>query len=225
LNLSAQVVGITKYCVWPTQWKETKAIIGGTKNLDVEKILDLNPDLVIGNKEENQKEQIEQLLNHVPVWISDITTLQDAIKMIRDVGEITNCHKAADVISKRIEVSFDNFSPISKLQKSVLYMIWRKPWMGVGSDTFINDMLNRIGLKNSLENEKRYPTLDSSKLASLNPDIIFLPSEPYPFGENHKKELNEFFPASKIVLVDGQMFSWYGSRLLHAADYFRSLGI
>jgi ABC-type Fe3+-hydroxamate transport system substrate-binding protein len=225
LNLSAQVVGITKYCVWPTQWKKTKVCVGGTKDFNVEKILNLNPDLVIGNKEENQKELIEQLLKHVPLWMSDIETLGDAMKMIKEVGAITNRNQEAEIINKKIDQSFKDLIPFAKTQKSVLYLIWRKPWMGVGTNTFINDMLDRIGLINCLKNEHRYLILNPNKLASLDPDIIFLSSEPYPFVEKHLAELNELFPASKIVLIDGQMFSWYGSRLLYAADYFKSLSI
>jgi len=224
LNLSTQVVGITKYCVWPTQWKKTKVCVGGTKNFDNEKILNLNPDLVVGNKEENQKELIEQLLKNVPVWISDISTLSDATRMITEVGAITNRSEEAEIISKNIDQSFEDFDPLVNEQRSVLYLIWRKPWIGVGSGTFIHDMLKRIGYRNCLSHE-RYPILDLKQLRSLKPDCIFLSSEPYPFVEKHKAELNELFPTSRISLVDGQMFSWYGSRLLQAVNYFKSLKV
>lgn len=225
LNLSKEVVGITKYCVWPTQWRKTKVVVGGTKNFSIDKILDLKPDLVIGNKEENQKELIELLSIRVPVWMSDIATLEDATQMISDLGLTTNRYQEAEIINRAISESFKSFIPIVKTQVKILYLIWRKPWIGVGSNTFISSMLQRIGFVNCLENEERYPILDLNKLPSLNPDYIFLSSEPYPFIEKHKTELEAVFPASKILLVDGEMFSWYGSRLLKSVDYFRSLNL
>jgi len=223
LNLSTEVVGITKYCVFPTQWAESKAIVGGTKDFNIRRILDLHPDLIIGNKEENKKELIEALMPHAPVWMSDINSLTNALSMIESVGEITNRVGEARFISTSIQKSFDRLKPIVHTNHTVLYLIWRKPWMGVASNTFIHNMLERIGFKNCLETSERYPELSPETLSALNPDYIFLSSEPYPFKEKHIKELQAFCPSSRILLVDGQMFSWYGSRLTKAVDYFRSL--
>jgi len=223
LNLSTEVIGITQYCVLPTHWSKSKTIIGGTKNFDIGKILDIQPDLVIGNKEENQKELIEELMLNAPVWLSDINSLAAAIDMIEMVGEITNRLREAKLISTAIQNSFNLFQPIVHTNCTILYLIWRKPWIGVGSNTFIHCMLEKIGLKNCLLPIERYPELSSDDIANLNPDYVFLSSEPYPFKEKHIAEVRAMCPSSRIMMVDGQMFSWYGSRLTKAVDYFRSL--
>ena len=223
LNLFPEVIGITQYCVLPTHWSKVKTIIGGTKDFDIRKILDLQADLVIGNKEENQKELIETLMLNVPVWMSDINSLTDAIDMIEMVGGITNRAHEAKLIATSVQNSFNLFQPIVHTNLTILYLIWRKPWIGVGSNTFIHSMLEKIGLKNSLLPIERYPELSSDDIANLNPDYVFLSSEPYPFKEKHAAEVRAMCPSSRIMMVDGKMFSWYGSRLTKAVDYFRSL--
>jgi ABC-type Fe3+-hydroxamate transport system substrate-binding protein len=221
LGLEQHVVGITKFCIHPAAWRKTKAIVGGTKHFDFETIQSLQPDLIIGNKEENYKEGIEALEARYPVWISDIITLQDALGMIAGLGQITGTGGAASRIVEGIQ---DAFMRIKKREPlSVLYLIWKKPWMAAGSGTFIHEMLATMGLNNAAAHLPRYPELSSSQLRELKPDIIFLSSEPYPFQDKHKGELAQLCPASQILLVDGEMFSWYGSRLLQAPAYFNSL--
>ncbi len=221
LGLEQQVVGITKFCIHPPVWRKTKALVGGTKHFDFEAIQSLQPDLIIGNKEENYKEGIEALEGRYPVWISDIVTLQDAFGMIAGVGQITGSSLAAGRIIDGIR---DAFAQIKRhKQLSVLYLIWKKPWMAAGSGTFIHEMLATIGLNNVTAHLPRYPELTPQQIQELKPDLIFLSSEPYPFQDKHKAGLQELCPASKILLVDGEMFSWYGSRLLKAPAYFNSL--
>jgi ABC-type Fe3+-hydroxamate transport system substrate-binding protein len=223
LNLSDEVVGITKYCVHPTHWAKSKSIVGGTKNFDIQKIRDLRPDLIVGNKEENEKRLIEELMSDGALWMSDINSLTDALTMIESLGALTNRDKEALRIIAAIQNSFDALIPVAKGNRSVLYLIWRKPWMGVGSNTFIHNMIERIGLQNCLIAFDRYPALTEEKIMQMNPDYIFLSSEPYPFKEKHRQELQLLCPDAKILLVDGEMFSWYGSRLVKSADYFRTL--
>lgn len=223
LNLSSEVVGITKYCVHPTQWAKSKAIVGGTKNFDIHKIRSLRPDLIIGNKEENDKSLIEELMRDGPLWMSDIYSLSDALDMIESVGNTTDREKEAMDIIASIQNSFNSLVPIVHTNRTVLYLIWKKPWMGVGLNTFIHHMLEKIGLENCLRAVNRYPTLSNEKIIELNPDYIFLSSEPYPFKDKHQQELQRMCPNAKIILVDGEMFSWYGSRLVKSPDYFRSL--
>jgi ABC-type Fe3+-hydroxamate transport system substrate-binding protein len=220
LGLENDVVGITKFCVHPPSWKNEKAIIGGTKNFNFDLIDRLQPDLIIGNKEENYKEGIEALRKKYNVWMSDIFNLDDAVKMIEQVGEICERHGTAIKIGNEIKSSFNRLKSAS--QQNVLYLIWKEPWMCAGKNTFIDAMLEKISFKNVVTGS-RYPQLSSAEIAGLNPDIIFLSSEPYPFKDKHVSSLQEICPRSKVMLVDGEMFSWYGSRLKLAADYFNGL--
>ncbi len=220
LGLEQEVVGITKFCVHPTAWVRSKTIVGGTKKFWFDAIDELNPDLIIGNKEENYKEGINQLKKKYPVWMSDIITFEDSLSMITSLGIITDKVKESAVIIHQIQNSFSGLKKANP--QTVLYLIWRKPWMAAGSDTFIHTLLEKMGLENILK-DTRYPELKDNDIKKLSPAVIFLSSEPYPFNEQHIEELKQLCPLSKIVLVDGEMFSWYGSRLIQAPAYFNSL--
>jgi ABC-type Fe3+-hydroxamate transport system substrate-binding protein len=220
LGLDKEVVGITKFCIHPADWRKRKTIIGGTKQFDFEAIHQLKPDLIIGNKEENYYEGIQTLMRDYPVWMSDIFNLEDAFTMIEQVGLITHRVERAGQLVNQIQQQFSDIKTFKGHR--VLYMIWRKPWMVAGQNTFINHMLSIIGLRNCVAAE-RYPELSASALTQLAPDFVFLSSEPYPFKEKHMAELQSLLPNARICLVDGEMFSWYGSRLLKFPDYQRSL--
>ncbi len=223
LGLTDEVVGQTLFCIHPQDMHQIKPRVGGTKNVKPEKVAQLQPDLIIGNKEENEKTSIELLAKDFPVWMSDIKTLADALEMIAHIGRIINKKEAADFLIESIKESFHQLIS-HQSQTSVLYLIWRKPWMAAGKATFIDDMLTRMGLGNALhQQELRYPQLTNEDIVVLNPKLIFLSSEPYPFKEHHIQELQELCPTAKILLVDGELFSWYGSRLLHSAAYFKQL--
>jgi ABC-type Fe3+-hydroxamate transport system substrate-binding protein len=222
LGLDEEVIGITKFCVHPEDWFRNKGRIGGTKNVNIEKVRSLQPDLILANKEENVKEQIEKLETIAPVWISDITTFEDAIQMIKGIGQITNKNQKAESLITQIKTNFSQLQTTNpKLQ--TCYLIWRNPYMTIGGDTFINNMLNKAGLQNVFEHLNRYPEITIEQLVAANPQAILLSSEPYPFKEKHIEELKPFFSNTKIILVEGEMFSWYGSRLIYAAKYFQSL--
>lgn len=224
LGLEDEVVGITKFCIHPIEWFKTKTRIGGTKKVNREKVLELNPDLIVANKEENTKEDIEWLAERFPVWISDIKTLEDALEMIEAVGSITNKEAEAYAISQKIDSSFKVLKANIKHGKRVAYLIWKNPLMAAGRNTFINEMLEAGGFENAIcEPESRYPELTDEQLQSLNPEVVFLSSEPFPFKGKHTEELRSKFPKLKFVEVDGELFSWYGSRLLKSAAYFDSL--
>jgi ABC-type Fe3+-hydroxamate transport system substrate-binding protein len=222
LGLDNEVVGITKFCEHPARWHSTKIKVGGTKKLNVEVIDSIQPDLIIGNKEENDKESIEILQQKYAVWMSDIVTLNDALWMINAVGDLTNTvDKSKNIAAQTIS----SFTQIRQREARVLYLIWRNPWMGAGSGTFIHSMLEQMGQTNVLENLTRYPELTTTQIQALSPDHVFLSSEPYPFDEKHLEELKRILPSAQVTLVDGQYFSWYGSRLMKAPRYFNTLGI
>lgn len=220
LGLDDEVVGITKFCIHPEVKFKRKEKIGGTKQLNLVKIRSLKPDLIIGNKEENGQQQIEELRQEFPVWMSDIYNLEDALMMIKGVGEVVNRETEANEISNHIQKSFESL--VIHPTKKALYFIWKDPYMLAGKNTFIDEMLQRSGFENMIQ-EQRYPEFSLAQLSSMQPESVFLSSEPYPFKEKHIQELKEIWPKADIKLVDGEMFSWYGSRLLKAADYFKTL--
>ena len=222
LGLGERVVGVTKFCVYPPEARQTATIIGGTKKFDFAEIAALQPDLIIGNKEENYQAGIEELAARYPVWLSDISTLPQALDMIRQVGLITGAASRAGQLAAAIAHSFD-LLPAPRPLVAVAYFIWRKPYMVAASGTFIDDMLSRAGFRNVFAGLGRYPEITSAQLRAAAPARIFLSSEPYPFGEKHLAELREICPAAQIQLVDGELFSWYGSRLRRSAAYFETL--
>lgn len=228
LGLHNEVVGQTLFCIHPADKHKVKPRVGGTKNVNPRKIAELRPDLIIGNKEENTQSDIEELSKQYPVWMSDIQTLEDALQMINCIGELVNRPTEAQSIASTIQQSFaDLHHPTSNLhnpQSNALYLIWRKPWMAAGHDTFITNMLHRLSFRNVAQSfDSRYPALTDDDLRGLQPGTIFLSSEPYPFKEKHIEELQLLCPNATIRLVDGELFSWYGSRLLHSVSYFKQL--
>lgn len=223
LGLGERVVGITKFCVHPETWYKTKHRIGGTKKVDFAKVRALKPDLIIGNKEENDRQDVQQLEKEFPVWMSDVRDLAGALDMVERVGALVGEPERAADLSQRIAQAFNIISPL-KEPLTVAYFIWREPFMVAGHGTFINDMLQRCGLVNVFdEGDARYPEISPRELAEADPDIILLSSEPYPFKEQHMDELNMICPGTPVRLVDGEMFSWYGSRLLRSPGYFNGL--
>ncbi|MGB8191915.1 MAG: helical backbone metal receptor [Chitinophagaceae bacterium] len=230
LGLDEEVIGITKFCVHPNEWFRNKTRIGGTKQIHIDAVHRLQPDFILANKEENVKDQVETLERDFPVWVSDVNTLEDACSMIRSIGEITGKAEPAMNMALRIqqqfellELSFDK----SKAPLHTAYLIWKDPYMTIGNDTFIHDMLTRCGLENIFASQKRYPVVSIEQLRAeadiSRLQLLLLSSEPYPFAQKHLEELQPLLPGIKIMLADGEMFSWYGSRLLQAPAYFQKL--
>jgi len=222
LGLGANLVGQTLFCIHPAEKFKLATKIGGTKKLQIKRIIELNPDLIIGNKEENEISQIEELEKHFPVWMSDIADLPQALQMIRQMGNICQKQQVAGRLIDEIEVEFQKLQQQSFKHRKTLYLIWKDPYMAAGAGTFISDLMERVGFVNVVEKE-RYPVMDEMEFQQLNPELILLSSEPYPFKEKHIQELQTILPNVKILLVDGEMFSWYGSRLSKTAQYFISL--
>lgn len=223
LGLGDRVVGITKFCVHPEDWFRKKARVGGTKSVDLAKVRALKPDLIIGNKEENAQADIEALQQEFPVWMSDVRDLDGALHMLRGVGELTGTPTQAEEMATGIEKAFSSLQPLPP-PLSAAYLIWHAPMMVVGTDTFVHDMLARCGLTNAFAHRtERYPEVSPAELAAADPDVILLSSEPFPFAEKHILHYNMLCPGAPVQLVDGELFSWYGSRLLKAPAYFNGL--
>ncbi|MFT4762128.1 MAG: ABC-type Fe3+-hydroxamate transport system substrate-binding protein [Paraglaciecola sp.] len=219
LGLEEEVVGITKFCVHPEKWFRSKQRIGGTKTYHLDRIDALKPDLIIANKEENDQAQVEALAEKYPVWISDIKNLDDALDMINRVGALVGKPSEADILVENIQEKFANLPKQPTLQTAV-YFIWREPYMVAGGDTFINEMMRFAGFKNLLEEQERYPEITLETLVEMNPEVILLSSEPFPFKEKHIADFKAICPNAVVELVDGELYSWYGNRLLNAANAF-----
>ncbi len=226
LGLEKETIGITKFCVHPAEWFHSKTRVGGTKSIQKAIIDQLHPDLIIANKEENVKEQVEALANDCPVWVTDVKNLDDALQMIDQIGKLTLKEKEAVRLVEEIKERFDMLSFQQKTKKpkpKTCYLIWRNPYITVGGNTFINDMLDKCGFENISAKRSRYPEMTVSELRTADCQLLLLSSEPYPFKQKHIDELQTHLPGTRIILVDGEMFSWYGSRLLYSTEYFKIL--
>ncbi|MCL4868425.1 MAG: ABC transporter substrate-binding protein [Anaerolineae bacterium] len=223
LGLAAVIVGRTKFCLHPTAKVRQKPSVGGTKQFRFDLIDQLQPDLIIGNKEENYQAGIERLAAQYPVWMSDITNLAQALAMIRQVGKLVDRKGPAEQLAAAIEKEFATLPRLSRPRR-VGYFIWQNPYMVAGQSTFIHDMLDRCGFVNPFaeEGSGRYPELTPDQIRAANLDLILLASEPFPFAEKHRQMFLTQFDCP-VHLVDGEMFSWYGSRLLLAAAYLQQL--
>jgi len=225
LGLDEEVIGITKFCIHPAAWFYTKTRVGGTKSLHIKIIDELEPDLIIANKEENDQDQITELMNHYPVWISDVNDPASAYDMITVLGAICGKEDRSMSLINQVKKNFATLPPLvkSKDSRSACYLIWRNPYMTIGGDTFIHKMLETAGFDNIYGSANRYPELSIDELRNSNCKYLLLSSEPYPFKQKHIEELQQELPQTTILLVDGEMFSWYGSRLIKAPAYFEQL--
>ena len=224
LKLNDEVVGITNFCIYPPEWFKSKNRVGGTKNFNINKIRELNPDLIIANKEENSKSKLEILINDYPVWISDVRDLSSALDMINSVGKIVQRESIATEIKNNIQKSFNDNIKLSSSVKKVAYLIWNNPLMTINQDTFIHQMISINGWKNCFaSHSSRYPEITMNELKESSPDLVFLSSEPFPFSSKHLNQFKKEIPSTKAVLVNGEYFSWYGSKLLKSPNYFNQL--
>ncbi len=222
LGLEEYIVGITHFCVHPEHLRDIKTGVGGTKKVNLKKVKNLNPDIILCNKEENTKEMVEELEKIAPVHVSDIENLENAYDLIYSYGRIFNCKELAGVMVDSIKKKSEKLQDLIKDKpvKRVAYFIWNKPLMVSGQGTFINEMLKLNKFENVFK-EDRYPETDVDQLKKMNIEYCLLSSEPFPFKEEHKKDFDNL--CKKVFLVDGEYFSWYGSRLLKAMDYFKQL--
>ena len=226
LGLEDSIVGITKFCVHPVHFKLIKKIVGGTKQVKIDKIKNLRPDIIIANKEENTKEMVEELSRICPVWVTNIITVEDNLQMIADFGQLFNKRTEAQKWLDKLNFAFRDFQLFIKDQpiKKAAYFIWANPYMVAGKETFINELLKLNHFQNIYEEKGRYPEIELKRMRlEGDPDLVFLSSEPFPFKDEHAFEIGRFTHHAKTIFVDGEYFSWYGSRLLKAFEYFKKL--
>jgi iron complex transport system substrate-binding protein len=226
LGLEDSIVGITKFCVHPYHFKSTKKIVGGTKNVHYDKIRLLKPDIIICNKEENTQEMVEELRKICPVWVTNIATIEDNFQMITDFGQIFSKRTEARKWNEKLAFALSDFKSFIKdiPVRKVAYFIWKKPYMVAGSGTFIDEMLKLNHFQNYFDSKERYPQIELDKIEEeCDLDLVLLSSEPFPFKAEDGYEIVKNTHNAQAILVDGEMFSWHGSRLLKAFDYFKFL--
>jgi len=225
LGLEDSIVGVTKFCIHPKHLRKQKTIIGGTKNIKLKKIQALKPDIILCNKEENSKAIIENLLDIAPIHISDVYNLEDNFELFEMYGELFEVKEKAIELILKIKNQRKTFQDYIKRRPKIKasYFIWKNPWMVAASNTFIDTMLNEAGFVNAFESEKRYPSIDLIHKALEQSEVLMLSSEPFPFIEKHVLELQSKFPNKKVIIVDGELFSWYGSRLIQSYSCFKLL--
>jgi len=221
LGAGERVVGVTKFCVHPQQARAGRRSVGGTKTPHIERIRALAPDLVLANREENRAQDVAAIATFAPVYVTDVNTVAQALAMTRAVGFALGAEARAARLAADIEAAFGDLPRLDGLRCA--YLIWRRPWMAAGGDSFIDDVLQRLGLANVFAGQPRYPEVTAADLATAAPEVVLLSSEPYPFKPAHADELAALLPQARILPVDGEMFCWPGSRLLAAAGYFREL--
>ncbi|KXH81577.1 ABC transporter substrate-binding protein [Chryseobacterium kwangjuense] len=214
-----EVIGRTKFCIHPGDRIKNVPIIGGTKNINIDKIKALQPDLILANKEENIKEQVEALMDDFKVTVTHVETVEDNYYLLKTLGNIFNKEEKAQLFNLKIYEVLEQ----TKLDAPVkaAYLIWKNPYMTIGSDTFIHHILSDIGFENIFKNQTRYPEIQMEDLADA--EVIMLSSEPFPFKEKHIEEMQAFYPDKKIMIVDGEAFSWYGTHIAKCEAYFKGL--
>ena len=220
LDVGDRLVGRTKFCVHPQHIRSQVADVGGTKNPRWDTIRSLEPDLIIANKEENTKSDVEELSKSFPVWVSDVKTTADTLGLIESLGSILGSPTKANQLRLALDQVIEKSCLLSG---SVAYLIWKDPYMTVGHDTYIHHMLETIGLQNVFAAHTRYPSVTLEMIKEHQPDYVFLSSEPYPYKEPHRLEISNSLPQSSVILVDGEFFSWYGTRLLKKSGYAQEL--
>ncbi|GKV66996.1 MULTISPECIES: helical backbone metal receptor [unclassified Sporosarcina] len=219
LGLEEEIAGRTRYCIYPEAAKKVHAV-AGTKDLNLEKIHAVKPDLIIMEKEENTKEMVETLSEFYPVYVAEVQTIDDAFRMITDMGTLTDRQQQADLLAADINQAFAELPALPAAR--VAYVIWKKPYMVAGRSTYINTLLQRIGFITPFaESADRYPAVTEEQFKEAKLDLVLLASEPYPFKEKQQRQFQDMLPDSSIQLIDGEMF-WYGARMLLSADYLQT---
>ena len=218
LGAVRSLAGITRFCKYPEGIQDKTTVVGGPKDFDIEMIISLKPDVVVAVKEENNKARILALAEKLPVILFDIMHIEDAFEMMLTLGKLLGKEKEAGKTIGEIKNEFASI-PNSLPKRKCLYLIWKKPWMAAGKQTFINENLEKLGLENVMEG--RYPEVKKENFEQA--DYLLLSSEPFPFRDKHRQEIQQKYPDKKVMLVDGEMFSWYGSRMRKAGNYFRNL--
>jgi len=220
LGFGDAVVGRTSYCIRPAEHVRNVATVGGTKDVEIDRVRTLNPDLIIAAKEENPRRTVEALAETFPVYVIDVTDFESALQAITSLGHLTGRTEQARTLIDNVRNAFADLRP--RATRRVAYLIWQKPYMAAGGNTYIHALLEKCGCENvCAQLTDRYPEVTIEMLRRFAPQWVLLPSEPFPFDDAHVAELAPQVAPARVRRIDGQMFSWYGSRMLAAAEYLK----
>lgn len=229
LGRGEDLVGVTEYCVHPAEGVEHVEKVGGTKSPDIDRIVELVPDIVLLNEEENRREDEAALAAE---GVRCLTTFPrnapETAEMVRTIGEALEREDEAERIARDIEVRTARAVDAAKGVPAVrwAYLIWRKPYMTVSSDTFASSLLEQAGGRNVFgEHSVRYPEIAVEDLAAADPELVLLCTEPFPFADKHVAELAEAtgLDPERFVIANGEYLSWHGSRTPDGVDYAAEL--
>ncbi|MCB0833744.1 MAG: ABC transporter substrate-binding protein [Bacteroidetes bacterium] len=224
LGLESSVQGVSKYCIYPAGLTDGKRKVGGQKNPDFQAIEEINPDLIILNREENKPDHIRKLGEKYPIWVTYPRQFLDTLALLRDLGGIFGV--SVDDYQSEIRAGVEALHLEAAQRCRVLYLIWRNPWMSINGDTFIHDVLKLHGLDNVFaEHPERYFEVSVDEIISKNPEMIILPDEPYRFLKKHIAEFGDLpiqaVASGRVFLADGTYFCWYGTRSARTSSYIR----
>jgi ABC-type Fe3+-hydroxamate transport system substrate-binding protein len=217
LGLSEQLVGRTGFCIHP--WETVKSIpkVGGTKDLKFDRIRELEPTHVIVNVDENRKEDADALAEFIPnVVVTHPLEPRDNLALYRQMGETFGVEDEAEKLCGEFEAAYELATENRGAEQSVLYLIWRDPWMTIAPATYISQTLSLFGWETvPRQTEERYLRID---IGACDVDRVLLSSEPFHFKEHHVREVEGLVPGATVSLIDGEMTSWYGSRAIRGLD-------
>ena len=218
LGRGEALVGRTRFCTEPAEVVERVPEIGGTKNPDIAAMEALAPDLVIANREENRREDVEALrARGFRVIVTDPNTIEGALVMITELGEVLGASQRADALVADVQAAV---AEDDGARTRVFVPIWLNPLMGLGSETYGSSLIEAAGGENVLAHRARYPELTMDEVAALAPCVILLPDEPYRFSKRHLPQFEAIAPAH---VVDGRRLWWYGPRMPHAIRELRAM--
>ena len=222
LGASERLVGVTRFCVRPANAAEGRVVIGGTKAPRIDRILALEPDLVLANREENRKEDVEELRRSLEVFVAYPRGVDDAVSDIRKLSRLVGARENGEHLAEAIESARAKLRPRERFR--YLYLIWQEPFMVAGADTFIDALLAEAGGVNRAPGGRgRYPTMTEEEIRDSGAEELLLATEPFPFDDGHAESLGARFPEQRLRVVDGQLLSWHGARLRAAFPYLVEL--
>jgi ABC-type Fe3+-hydroxamate transport system substrate-binding protein len=217
LGLAGELVGRTGFCIHPAAAVRGIPKVGGTKSVNLEKIRKLRPTHVVLNKDENLMETAEALATFVPnLVVTHPLAPEDNLALYRQFGAAFGREGEAETLCARFQAAYEQLTRVRYAERSVLYLIWKDPWMTVSRDTYISRTLRLIGMQTVPESELRYPELQD--LRQVEADLVLVSSEPYRFREAHRLEISGL-TGKPALLIDGEMTSWYGPRAIAGLAY------
>jgi len=220
----ARLMGCTAFCIRPKDVLKDPSVIkvGGTKTVNRERVMALNPDLLLVNLEENELADIDFFKARVECYVNGVKTVAEGIHSIREVAMLIGTPDKAEEFAGRAELALAKLIQQSKdkTPRRLFYPIWKDPWMSINRDTFIHDHLRLCGAENIFSGApERYPVITLEQVRAANPEIVWLPSEPFVFKQKHAPELAALLPNARIELVDGDNVCWFGTRQIEGMEY------